>query len=373
MTRTFLQGLVVVGALFGALACDSTRAATRRLDPSPPEVAEVRPPDAGVPDTGEEVDAGAPDAGEEIDDPPPDAGPPAPVVGPFPIVLMHGMGGFNQLENLPFTFSYFSGVQADLQANGEQLVFVTIAPPYDTSEHRAAALAPQLREILAQTGARKLNLIAHSQGGLDARVLASPDGLNMGDVIASVTTIATPHRGSPVADLAQGLTTGVPAAIAGPVVNGFLQLLENGVYPDQSNPDLLGQAQQLSSPYMANVFNPKYRDAPGVVYESYAGRTNLATGNGECDGARYPNHPDNRDLPQTFFLATASYMQVLGQPNDGLVPVASAKWGTFLQCVPADHLKEVGMVFQNGPDLISGFDHLKFFRRVVKRLRAEGL
>jgi triacylglycerol lipase len=372
MGRTLLQGLLGVVCV-AALACDNTRAVTVTLNPPRDagleELADASEPDAGEFDAGE-LDAGvveAPDAGEV------DAGPITPPVGPFPIILMHGMGGFNNLENLPITFSYFSGVQADLQGNGEPLVFVTIAPPYDTSEHRAAVIAPQIRDILRQTGAAKVNLIAHSQGGLDARVLASPDGLNMGDVIASVTTIATPHRGSPVADLALGLTTGVPAAIAGPVANAFLQLLENGVYPVQTNPDILAQAQQLSSPYMENTFNPKYRDAPNVIYESYAGRTNLARGNGDCDNAQFPNHPDNRDVPQAFFVATASYMSLRGEPSDGLVPIASAKWGTFMQCVPADHLKEVGMVFQNGPDWISGFDHLAFFRRVVKRLRLQGL
>jgi triacylglycerol lipase len=59
--------------------------------------------------------------------------------------------------------------------------------------------------------------------------------------------------------------------------------------------------------------------------------------------------------------------------NDGLVTVASARWGTFLQCVPADHLKEVGQIAQNGADPLSGFDHLAFFRAVVSRIRAQGL
>jgi triacylglycerol lipase len=78
-------------------------------------------------------------------------------------------------------------------------------------------------------------------------------------------------------------------------------------------------------------------------------------------------------VPQVLLAATADYLQSQGLDNDGLVPVTSAKWGSFMECVPADHLKEVGMLFQNGADPVSGFDHLLFFRSVVARLRAEGL
>jgi triacylglycerol lipase len=297
----------------------------------------------------------------------------SPAEGPFPIVLMHGMGGFNQLENLPLTVSYFNGVQADLEAEGEKQVFVTVAPPFNTSEERAAALMPQLLQILAQTGAAKLNLIGHSQGGLDARVLTSPNGLHMGDLVASVTTVATPHRGTPVTDLVLGLVPGAADATVSSVTDALLQLLEDGVYSVKSNPSLFAQMNEMTTSYMASTFNPKYVDAPGVVYASYAGRTNLESGTGVCDDGEYANEQSNVDVPQTVLATTADYIQSQGLDNDGLVPVESAKWGTFMECVPADHLKEVGMLFQNGADPISGFNHLLFFRSVVARLRADGL
>jgi triacylglycerol lipase len=304
---------------------------------------------------------------------PPTSNAQKPAEGPFPIVLMHGMGGFNELENLPITVSYFNGVQADLEAHGEKEVFVTVAPPFNTSEERAAALMPQLLDILAQTGAAKLNIIGHSQGGLDARVLTSPGGLALGDVVASVTTVATPHRGTPVTDLALGLVSGVSEATFSAVTGALLQLLEDGVYSVKSNPNLYAQMNEMTTSYMASTFNPKYTDAPGVVYASYAGRTNLESGTGVCDGGEYANQPSDVDVPQAVLATTADYIQAQGLDSDGLVPVGSAKWGTFMECVPADHLKEVGMLFQSGADPISGFDHLVFFRTVVARLRAEGL
>src|SRR5579883_1313367 len=69
---------------------------------------------------------------------PPRSGPPVGLGGdhggpPYPIVLMHGMGGFDKLTG-PVPLAYFNDVIADLAASGETDVYVTVAPPYDTSE-----------------------------------------------------------------------------------------------------------------------------------------------------------------------------------------------------------------------------------------------
>src|SRR5262249_54237488 len=59
--------------------------------------------------------------------------------------------------------------------------------------------AGQLRDFLAREArGEPVHLIAHSMGGLDSRYLISK--LNMAPRILSLTTIGTPHRGSPFAD-----------------------------------------------------------------------------------------------------------------------------------------------------------------------------
>jgi triacylglycerol esterase/lipase EstA (alpha/beta hydrolase family) len=107
----------------------------------------------------------------------------------FPIVLLHGFGAS------PGSFD--SQIPAAMRADGDA-VFEVTAPPYATPEERAQELAPQLEAILAKTGAAKLNLIAWSEGGLDARYLISSMG--WADRVASLSTVATPHRGSANAD-----------------------------------------------------------------------------------------------------------------------------------------------------------------------------
>ena len=290
---------------------------------------------------------------------------------PYPIVLVHGMAGFDKLTIGPVSVDYWNHVRDALARDGEFEVFETVAPPYDTSENRAGAIVSQLQDILTKTNRKKLNLVGHSQGGMDARVLASPNGYAL-DYIASVTTISTPHRGSKVADVALGLIPGFATNTLNDAASALLGVIEKTAYDIQSSTNLLGQAQELTTSYMANTFNPKYIDAPGVHYESYAGRTNLRSGAGVCDKSTYPNLPDKVDAAQPLMLPTALLLEDgSGVVNDGLVTVDSAKWGEFMQCVPADHLQEVGNININGATATS-FDFETFYRDLVQRLRAQG-
>jgi len=294
---------------------------------------------------------------------------PAKLGAPYPVVLMHGMSGFGQLELGPIGITYFDGIVEDLTKQGES-VYVTVVPPYDTSEARAKALSKQIDDILKKTGKAKVNLVGHSQGGMDARVITSPQGLAYGDRIASVTTVATPHRGSRIADVVLGLVKDVPNDVIDTVTGQLLSLIEKTAFELQSDPHLRAQLVELSEKHMTGVFNPKYQDAPGVLYMSYAGRTNLRTGIGVCDDGKYANRPLDVDAAQAALAPLAIFLEE-GQlkVNDGLVTVPSAKWGVFQQCVPADHLKEVG---QLGP-AASSFDHVRLFRDIVARVRQAGL
>lgn len=290
---------------------------------------------------------------------------------PYPVVLLHGMGGFGTLNVGPLDVTYFNGVVDDLKSRGVD-VYVTLAPAYDTSEVRAAEIAKQIDAILQKTGKPKVNLIGHSQGGLDARVLASPAGLGYGDRIASVTTVASPHRGSKVADLALGLTRGVSQSTIDAVTSGLLQVVEKTAYELQSDPHLRAQVLELSESYMQGTFNPKYVDDPRVFYSSYAGRTNRRTGEEACGNAWLGNDPTALDTPILPLAPMADFLEEGKQiPNDGLVTVDSAKWGVFMQCVAADHMKEVGQPSANQTTL-QPFDQKAFFRAIVDRIRARG-
>ncbi|HKE18117.1 MAG TPA: triacylglycerol lipase [Kofleriaceae bacterium] len=253
---------------------------------------------------------------------------------PLPIVLLHGAAGFDQIGPL----EYFFHVADDLTEAGH-VVFTTEVDPLQTIDVRAGELAEQIDAILAETGAERVHLIGHSQGGLDARFLIS--SLGYGDRVASLTTISTPHLGSRVADTALGL-------IPGPVQDalGFLvDLLVGAVDGDEQ--DVIGQLEQLTEEYAVNTFNPANPDDPRVAYYSVAGVTQTNP---------FAN-PFRNDICDPLLLAGFVILQPTG-PNDGLVTVESATHGIMLGTVPADHLDEVGQLL--GTTSL-GYDHEAFY------------
>src|SRR6185369_15695641 len=63
---------------------------------------------------------------------------------------------------------------------------------------RAQQLRDRVNTVISTTGSPKVHIIGHSMGGLDARhMIVDKD---MADRVATLTTIGTPHHGSPVAD-----------------------------------------------------------------------------------------------------------------------------------------------------------------------------
>ena len=196
----------------------------------------------------------------------------------------------------------------------------------------------------------QVHVIAHSQGGLDARHLISVMGY--GDRIASLATIATPHHGTKVADLALGLIPGDFMGAMAAVVN----LLLGPVSMDEA--DLEGQLTQISATYIDGVFNPSHPDDPRVAYYSIAGRTQLSP---FVDTSVV-------DVVDPSMIASYGIVWALEGGNDGLVAVDSAKWGSYLGEIAADHADEIGQ-WPLTPQ--PSFDHLLFYRGLAAFQRGD--
>ena len=110
----------------------------------------------------------------------------------YPLLLVHGVF-FRDFDH----FNYWGRIPAELKKNGATIYY---------GEHNSAAavadsaleLEKRIREIVEQTGCGKVNIIAHSKGGLDSRAAISTT--SAGKYVASLTTINTPHRGCEFAD-----------------------------------------------------------------------------------------------------------------------------------------------------------------------------
>lgn len=210
-----------------------------------------------------------------------------------PIILAHGLFGFDQLHlagaRLP-GIHYWRGITEALAARGVECFTATV-PPSGSIEARAEKLRTYIEEKAA---GRSVNIIAHSMGGLDARYMISrlkPENPK----ILSLTTVATPHRGSTFADYI--LEQIGPLNI--PKVYKVLEFfgLESGAF------------SQLTQTYMSETFNQKTPDDPNVSYYSY--------------GAAF----DPGWL--SVFRQSHRIVERSEGANDGLVSIGSSQWGTY--------------------------------------------
>ena len=300
---------------------------------------------------------------------PPGHGDTPPVHHAYPIVLAHGFSGFHNIGPL----NYFYGVADALSKDGHA-VFTTQVDPYNSSEVRGAELEQQVEQILATTGADKVNLICHSQGALDCRYVATQLGASK---IGAVVLVAGVNRGDYVADVASGLVQGP----VGDALAALLKIFGDVVLDPNGNPDSDAKAAvaQLTTAG-CEAFNQKYPDAPGVAYFSIAGRTSNNDGDAECGSVNETpfiskwnqvTGPVNPLLAATAQILDSDHdSDALPPLNDGLVTVASARWGTFLGCVPADHLAEVCQI--GGQSSGSSFNCVTMYRDIANWLVARG-
>lgn len=265
--------------------------------------------------------------------------------GKIAVVLAHGLGGTAD--------SFDPAIVAAIEAQGH-VVMRTEVPGVESVAVRAAALGPQIDALLAQTGATKIHVIAHSMGGLDARYLITK--LGYAGKVASLTTISTPHRGSPLADVALGLTQSSLLDQAD-ALDAVIEIV------GQTDPAALDRALVDLSVARAPAFNAEVPDAAGVAYFSYAGFST-------------PNQIDNANAATACGATTPGATQallVLAQPvvangtdripNDAVVAIPSAQWGTFGGCIAADHLSEIGAA-------TATHDAPAFFAAVAAKLAA---
>lgn len=142
-----------------------------------------------------------------------------------PIVLVPGIFAFDTIAGI----DYWYKIPSALQSEGAT-VHVPKINAFDSSAKRGEALIAQLEQIRAASGGsvKKFNLIGHSQGGITSRYVMNVRP----DLVASVTTLHTPHKGSPLADVVTGIAPsgtlqGVAFDVFANAVGDLVNLLSN--------------------------------------------------------------------------------------------------------------------------------------------------
>lgn len=245
----------------------------------------------------------------------------------YPIVLVHG-AAFRDLK-WPL---YWGRIPKALEAGGAE-IYYGLQDSWGGVRTNAEMIAERIPVILRESGAEKVNIIAHSKGGVEARMVAS--SLGLGSMIASITTVATPHHGMKTVDMLFKIPKPVWNLTAF-AVNNWVRVIGD------KKPDLIRLASDLTTDKM-RVFNEENPDVPGVFYQSFGSRM------------KRPFSDIN--------LSTANFViNKIEGPNDGIVPLESSKWG--------DNFTEIISVTNRG---ISHLDSVDFRRSPFTRKRGEGV
>lgn len=240
------------------------------------------------------------------------------------VLLLHGLFGFRTVPLGPVRVEYFKGIVEALQAAGHS-VTTTAVNPVGSIEQRAGQLQQQIAQHVADLSPnQQVLLIAHSMGGLDARHLLATAPAPLAARVASLVTIATPHRGSPVADLAvriaklaNPLHLPDPLHAVGGIVGGTAEHL--GLPAQLVPPDLTQALTWLGSDHDAiadlttsscMMFNQATPNRPGVAC-FWIGC--------DCSAAVPPF------FKPTFELIAHDTGVSGGGKNDGFVSLASAE------------------------------------------------
>ncbi|MBQ7386659.1 MAG: hypothetical protein IJW03_00670 [Clostridia bacterium] len=212
----------------------------------------------------------------------------------YPIILVHGVAA-KQVRIM----NAFGRIGDELDAAG-YAVYVADTDGFGRIESNAEQLRSFILRVLSDTGAEKVNIIAHSKGGLDSKYMICE--LGMEDCIASLTTLCTPHKGSIIASWIWKLPLWIKKSVAF-FINGFYK-----VFMDDKHPDALGTCEQLRyvdesretvafshrvycQSYSANV--AKVRDCfvmalPMKFYRHFEKQDN--DGLVSCESARFENY-----------------------------------------------------------------------------------
>jgi triacylglycerol lipase len=256
------------------------------------------------------------------------------------IVLVHGILGFRNLVELgPIgVIPYFRDVAQHFQSLGHRVLAVELDKTAGVVT-RAGQLGVQIAAAFGANGpldpAQKTHIIAHSMGGLDSRYLLSPANPTPNNLpIRSLTTIGTPHFGSPIAD-----------AVDDPHAP---QEIKDAIDAVLAKFDISLDGLRDLRTDRCRAFSATHPNRPGVDYFCIAGtgRPGIKT--------------------WALFVPLHGYIFLQTQEqNDGLVARSSSQWGTPVGEWPADHVDEIGYSLPVIPPV---FHHLPKYDEILTRL-----
>lgn len=260
----------------------------------------------------------------------------------YPILMVHGVF-FRDYKLL----NYWGRIPEELESNGATIFYGKQESALSV-EDSAEQLADRIRQVLKRTGAEKVNIVAHSKGGLDSRYAISK--LGMDEYVASLTTINTPHRGCEFADYVLSV---IPESQQNAIANAYNSAAQK---LGDDNPDFMAAVKDLTAE-ACRKRNEEILDSDKVIYMSY----------GSClrkpEGGRFPLNMTN------------AFVKYFDGKNDGLVGEKSFKWGESYELLENSNMRGIshGDMIDLNRENITGFDVREFYVQLVAGLKTRGL
>lgn len=281
----------------------------------------------------------------------------------YPIVLVHGMLGFKELDLGWFgRLPYWRGIVEALEAGGAK-VHVAQVSAFNTSEVRGEQLLAQVARIRQETGAQKVHLIGHSHGSQTSRYVAGTHP----DWVASVTAVAGPTFGSEFGDWMQRQVQdqawgGAVIMWAGRQAARFVNWRSGTELPQ----DVGAALASLHSEGAAD-FNRRF---PGGVPTEHCGQ-----GEAQANGVRYYSwsgvgtfHNWLNPADYTMALSGLAFRKEVG---DGLVGRCASHLGQVIRDdLPLNHFHVVNQI---AGLVAEGADPIGPYVEHARRLKALGL
>ena len=275
----------------------------------------------------------------------------------YPIVLVHGLFGFDSFLGV----DYFYGIPDALSQQGAR-VFVAQVSAANSTEVRGEQLLAQVKNIMAMTGASKVNLIGHSHGGPTIRYVAGVAP----QLVASVTSVGGVNQGSRVADILRNVAPAgtFSEAVVNSVTAAFVGLINLGS-GGTTLPQMPTSALNSLTTAGSLDFNRRFPQAL---------TNDCGSGPELVGGVRYFSWTGILPLTNVLDISDG----VLGVmslvtygANDGLVSACSSRLGKHLGDYRQNHLDEVNQVV--GIRDWFSVDPVALYRRHANRLKLLGL
>ena len=259
----------------------------------------------------------------------------------YPILLVHGIF-FRDFEKV----NYWGRIPSELVKNGATIYYGNHSSSLAIKDS-AEELATRIKQIVKETGCKKVNVIAHSKGGLDTRFAIA--NLGMDKYIASLTMINTPNHGCLYADY---LMTKAPKKIKNRIAKGYNFTLRK---LGDKEPDFIAGVNDLTHPVVEEL-NKQMPSSPKVYYQAYGSVLNKATGS---------------TLPLNL---TGAFVKQFDGKNDGLVGIESFAIDKDFTLIETSNSRGLshGDVIDLNRENIKGFDVREFYVQLVKDLKDKG-